>query len=98
MPGSGRTDPEHLIKLIKDGAGWRSNALLIDDAPAFPTIVRNNTWDVMARPGHYITGYTFGLLSTNPRVEGGLFTVENVTYKLASVDRDGALWADAVAI
>ncbi len=96
MPGSGPTDPETIIKLIRDGAGWMSNALLMGSTLMYLTIARNNTWDTTARPGHYISGYTFGLLSTLPRVVNGLFTVNGTTYKLASVERDGALWADAV--
>jgi hypothetical protein len=96
MPGSGPTDPEIIIKLIREGAGWLTNALLIDHSLAYLTIARNNTWDTTPRAGHYISGFTFGLLSTLPRVVDGLFTVNGTTYKLASVERDGALWADAV--
>lgn len=98
MPGSGPTDPEIIIKLIREGAGWLSNALLIDRTLTYLTITRSNVWDTTARPGHYLSGFTFGLLTTLPRVVDGLFTVNSTTYKLASVERNGALWADAVAV
>lgn len=88
-PG-GPIDPNRLITLIKNGAPWRDDGIVVGGARK-RLVPEGGAWQT-ANEGHRLSPETYDLLN-RCTPNGHLFTVDRVTYKLAPTTIGGVPWA-----
>ena len=89
MPG-GPIDPNRIISLIKGGAPYRDEGVVVGGARK-RLVPESGIWQI-ANEGHHLSAATYDVLK-NCTPAGNVFTLAGVTYQLASTMIGGVPWA-----
>lgn len=107
MPG-GPIDPNRILSLIKGGAPWRDDGIVVGGA--HKRLVPNSGIWQTANEGHHLSAATYDVLknctpagsgrfslrvagSGHHPPAGNVFTLAGITYQLASTMIGGVPWA-----
>lgn len=89
MPG-GPIDPNRVISLIKSGAPYRDEGIVLGGARK-RLVPESGIWQT-ANDGHHLSLETYNVL-LNCVPAGNVFTTNGVTYQLAPTVLNGVPWA-----